>query len=133
MSEPVPLTERQERVLAYIKSCSRSPSVREIMSGVGAKSVSDTHKVIGCLEERGFIRRLRGRARALEVIKSPGFLSAHPTLEAISSEDLRAELRRRESTGGCEPRGRYPSNWQDEARQATQCLGRAINEAGLRP
>jgi len=47
------------------------PSFEEMKEALGLKSKSGIHRLISGLEERGFIRRLPHRARALEVIKLP--------------------------------------------------------------
>lgn len=48
-----------------------SPSFEEMKEAVGLKSKSGIHRLISALEERGFIRRLPNRARALEVLRLP--------------------------------------------------------------
>ncbi len=48
-----------------------SPSFEEMKEALDLKSKSGVHRLIGALEERGFIRRLANRARALEVVKMP--------------------------------------------------------------
>src|SRR3546814_16125397 len=45
---------------------------------LGLKSKSGIHRLISALEERGFLRRLPNRARALEVLKLPDAARAHP-------------------------------------------------------
>lgn len=67
------LTQKQREVLVFIESFMSAhgipPSVREISDGTGHKGSSNVHRMMNCLEERGYIKRLRNRARALEVIK----------------------------------------------------------------
>lgn len=69
------LTQKQYRLLTFIEERLRhsgvSPSFDEMREAVGLKSKSGVHRLIYELEERGFIRHLRYRARALEVIKMP--------------------------------------------------------------
>jgi repressor LexA len=48
-----------------------SPSFEEMKEALELKSKSGVHRLISALEERGFIRRLPNRARALEVVKMP--------------------------------------------------------------
>ena len=48
-----------------------SPSFEEMKEALDLKSKSGVHRLISALEERGFIRRLANRARALEVLKMP--------------------------------------------------------------
>lgn len=69
------LTKKQAELLKFI--CTRvdidgiPPSFDEMKDAVGLKSKSGIHRLISALEERGFIRRLHHRARALEVVKRP--------------------------------------------------------------
>jgi len=69
------LTAKQKRLLEYIdqylKENGISPSFEEMKEAVGLKSKSGIHRLISALVERGFIRRLPNRARALEVLKMP--------------------------------------------------------------
>ena len=69
------LTEKQRDLLEVIhQKLSRdgiSPSFEEIKEAVGLRSKSGIHRHLAALEERGFIRRLPHRARAIEVIKEP--------------------------------------------------------------
>jgi repressor LexA len=69
------LTKKQSELLHFINQrLTRdgvSPSFDEMKEAVGLKSKSGIHRLITALEERGFIRRLPHRARALEVLKLP--------------------------------------------------------------
>lgn len=69
------LTRKQYELLMYIEAALRnggvSPSFDEMKEALGLKSKSGIHRLITGLEERGFIRRLPHRARALEVLKLP--------------------------------------------------------------
>jgi repressor LexA len=69
------LTAKQRELLLLIderqKSSGISPSFDEMRDALGLKSKSGVHRLISALEERGFIRRLPNRARALEVLKLP--------------------------------------------------------------
>ncbi len=70
------LTQKQHDLLKFIdkrlKKNSISPSYDEMKDALGLASKSGIHRLITALEERGFIRRLPHRARALEIIKLPG-------------------------------------------------------------
>lgn len=70
------LTQKQHDLLKFIdkrlKKNSVSPSYDEMKDALGLASKSGIHRLITALEERGFIRRLPHRARALEVLKLPG-------------------------------------------------------------
>jgi repressor LexA len=62
-----------------LKESGISPSFDEMREALDLKSKSGVHRLISALEERGFIRRLPNRARALEVVKLPEMRSATVT------------------------------------------------------
>ncbi len=76
------LTRKQHELLMFIhermKESGIPPSFEEMKYALDLKSKSGIHRLITALEERGFIRRLPNRARALEVIKLPD--SMNPSL-----------------------------------------------------
>ncbi|WP_299307180.1 transcriptional repressor LexA [uncultured Croceicoccus sp.] len=67
------LTRKQHELLVFIQDrldeTGISPSFEEMKDAIDLKSKSGVHRLISALEERGFIRRLPNRARALEVIR----------------------------------------------------------------
>ncbi len=67
------LTVKQKKLLEYINSFQKknglTPSYEEMKSALNLKSKSGIHRLILALEERGFLKRLAHKARALEVIK----------------------------------------------------------------
>jgi repressor LexA len=69
------LTAKQKELLLYIheriKETGVSPSFDEMKEALDLASKSGIHRLITALEERGFLRRLAHRARALEVLKLP--------------------------------------------------------------
>jgi repressor LexA len=69
------LTRKQHELLLYIdrqlNENGISPSFEEMKEALDLKSKSGVHRLISALVERGFIRRLPNRARALEVLKTP--------------------------------------------------------------
>ncbi|HEX5183651.1 MAG TPA: transcriptional repressor LexA [Allosphingosinicella sp.] len=69
------LTRKQSELLTYIqerlKESGVSPSFEEMKDALALKSKSGVHRLISALEERGFIRRLPNRARALEILRMP--------------------------------------------------------------
>jgi len=69
------LTRKQHELLTYINERLAeggvSPSFEEMKDALDLKSKSGVHRLISALEERGFIRRLPNRARALEITKMP--------------------------------------------------------------
>ena len=91
------LTKKQHELLTYIHrrlgESGVSPSFEEMKDALELKSKSGVHRLISALEERGFIRRLPNRARALEVTRMPdskaGIASA-PTAppSAANSNDV---------------------------------------------
>jgi len=69
------LTAKQHQLLVFINQRLNengvSPSFDEMKDALGLKSKSGVHRLINALEERGFIKRMANRARALEVVKLP--------------------------------------------------------------
>ena len=69
------LTRKQHELLCFINDRlgegGVSPSFEEMKEALDLKSKSGVHRLISALEERGFIRRLPNRARALEVLRLP--------------------------------------------------------------
>ena len=80
------LTRKQHDLLIYIHKCLRgngiSPSFDEMKDALGLRSKSGIHRLITALEERGFIRRLPHRARALEVLRLPDAMAPAGGFEA---------------------------------------------------
>ena len=69
------LTRKQHELIRFIQArleeTGVSPSFEEMKEALDLKSKSVVHRLISALEERGFIRRLPNRARALEVLRQP--------------------------------------------------------------
>ncbi|WP_447726412.1 transcriptional repressor LexA [Sphingomonas koreensis] len=69
------LTKKQHELICFIadrlNDTGVSPSFEEMKDALDLKSKSGVHRLISALEERGFLRRLPNRARALEVLKLP--------------------------------------------------------------
>ena len=69
------LTHQQEKLLQFISDFQNksnvTPSFDEMKDGLGLKSKSGIHRILSALEERGYIRKLNNRARAIEIIKFP--------------------------------------------------------------
>jgi repressor LexA len=70
------LTAKMHELLVFLDARAReggpAPSFEEMKRALGLKSKSGVHRLVEALEERGFIRRLPNRARALEVLRGPG-------------------------------------------------------------
>ncbi|TCP37508.1 transcriptional repressor LexA [Sphingomonas sp. BK235] len=69
------LTRKQHELICFIEDrlaeSGVSPSFEEMKDALELKSKSGVHRLISALEERGYLRRLPNRARALEVLKAP--------------------------------------------------------------
>src|ERR1043165_4827902 len=69
------LTAKQHELLRFIQrkleETGISPSFEEMKEALELKSKSGVHRLISALEERGFLKRLPNRARALEVLRQP--------------------------------------------------------------
>jgi len=90
------LTKKQKNLLLYInknlRSSGVSPSYEEMKQSLNLKSKSGIHRLITALEERGFIRRLAHKARALEVIKLPETASANDIYNSFSPSVIKGGL-----------------------------------------
>ena len=92
------LTRKQHELITFIQNrleaSGISPSFEEMKEALDLKSKSGVHRLISALEERGFIRRLPNRARALEVIKTPeGSVTKSVPRVAANANDAMASLR----------------------------------------
>lgn len=80
------LTTKQQELLSFIQirldEGGVSPSFEEMKEALDLRSKSGIHRLINALEERGFIRRLPNRARALEVLKLPDAMLRAPKVIA---------------------------------------------------
>jgi repressor LexA len=90
------LTKKQKNLLLYInkkiRSTGVSPSYEEMKNSLSLKSKSGIHRLISALEERGFIKRLAHKARALEVLKLPETASANDIYNTFSPSVIRGGL-----------------------------------------
>ena len=90
------LTKKQKNLLLFInkklRSTGVSPSYEEMKDSLSLKSKSGIHRLISALEERGFIKRLAHKARALEVIKLPETASANDIYNSFSPSVIRGGL-----------------------------------------
>lgn len=92
------LTRKQYELIRFIQArleeSGVSPSFEEMKEALDLKSKSGVHRLISALEERGFIRRLPNRARALEVLRQPEDVGTKaPTLAANSNAVAAAVVR----------------------------------------
>ena len=90
------LTKKQKNLLLFInkklRSSGVSPSYEEMKASLNLKSKSGIHRLISALEERGFIKRLAHKARALEVIKLPETASANDIYNSFSPSIIKGGL-----------------------------------------
>ena len=96
------LTKKQKNLLLFINKKLRasgvSPSYEEMKQSLNLKSKSGIHRLISALEERGFIRRLAHKARALEVIKLPETASANDIYNSFSPSVIKGGLDEKDSS-----------------------------------
>ncbi len=90
------LTPKQHKLLmyidAFINQTGHSPSFEEMKEAVGLKSKSGIHALLNSLEERGFIRKLAHKARALEVIKLPQKETPVEDKKQIANDNIEADF-----------------------------------------
>jgi len=90
------LTKKQKNLLLYInkkiRSTGVSPSYEEMKNSLNLKSKSGIHRLISALQERGFVRRLAHKARALEVLKLPETASANDIYNSFSPSVIQGGL-----------------------------------------
>ena len=90
------LTKNQKNLLVFInkkiRSTGVSPSYEEMKNSLNLKSKSGIHRLISALEERGFIKRLAHKARALEVLKLPETASANDIYNSFSPSVIKGGL-----------------------------------------
>ena len=90
------LTKKQKNLLIFInkklRSTGISPSYEEMKQSLNLRSKSGIHRLISALEERGFIKRLAHKARALEVVKLPETASANDIYNSFSPSVIKGGL-----------------------------------------
>ena len=98
------LTRKQYELLRFInerlKEAGVPPSFDEMKDALDLRSKSGIHRLITALEERGFIRRLPNRARAIEVIKLPELAAGNGnSRRGFTPSVIEGTLGRRSSSG----------------------------------
>lgn len=115
------LTRKQHELLVFIhqhlKQTGVSPSFDEMKEAVQLKSKSGIHRLITGLEERGFIRRLPHRARALEVLKLPESAASTATASAGTRQGFAPNV----------IKGRFPSGGNGAAQAAAAASGQIVS------
>ena len=94
------LTKKQKNLLIFInkkiRSSGISPSYEEMKNSLNLKSKSGIHRLISALEERGFVKRLAHKARALEVVKLPENASANDIFNSFTPSVIKGGLDKNE-------------------------------------
>ena len=112
------LTRKQYELLRFInerlKEAGVPPSFDEMKDALDLRSKSGIHRLITALEERGFIRRLPNRARAIEVIKLPELSPASSGRRGFTPSVIEGNL----------GKGRASSAAEDERPVAVPVMGR---------
>ena len=102
------LTAKQRELLLFVNErlgeTGVSPSFDEMREALALKSKSGVHRLISALEERGFIRRLANRARALEVVKlpessAPAPMTPRPVTPVAANDTIEIPLHGRIAAG----------------------------------
>jgi repressor LexA len=132
------LTRKQHELLCFIHErlaeTGISPSFEEMKEALELKSKSGVHRLISALEERGFIRRLPNRARALEVLRMPetgGALAAAASASNVIPFRASAPARAANDVVEIPLHGRIAAGTPIEALQGTE--GLAVPAALLGP
>ncbi len=107
------LTRKQLDLLEFIHKRVQAdgvpPSFDEMKTALDLRSKSGIHRLITALEERGFIRRLAHRARAIEIVKLPENLGGQPTAGFTPR-----------MISGDKPEGPRPANFEPVTVDATE-------------
>ena len=94
------LTKKQSELLRFIherlQDAGVPPSFDEMKEALDLRSKSGIHRLVMALEERGFIRRLANRARAIEVLRLPNWRRSRP--QGLSDS---RQASSRAISGGC--------------------------------
>ena len=100
------LTRKQYELLRFInerlKEAGVPPSFDEMKDALDLRSKSGIHRLITALEERGFIRRLPNRARAIEVIKLPELSTGGGSRRGFTPSVIEGNLGKGRSGGSAE-------------------------------
>jgi repressor LexA len=106
------LTRKQYELLRFInerlKEAGVPPSFDEMKDALDLRSKSGIHRLITALEERGFIRRLPNRARAIEVIKLPELAASGNGRRGFTPSVIEGTLGKRGGGTAAEDSGERP-------------------------
>ncbi|RLQ89458.1 transcriptional repressor LexA [Notoacmeibacter ruber] len=121
------LTKKQRELLLYIdqrlKETGIPPSFDEMKDALDLASKSGIHRLITALEERGFIRRLPNRARALEIIRLPN-TAAPGGNTGFRPSVIEGSLGKKKEAPSSSGPGRGPSEAANESGISVPVMGR---------
>lgn len=90
------LTAKQAQLLDFIKESIQAtgspPSFEAMASGVGLASKSGVHRLLGALEERGYITRMRHRARALSIVSDLAHIPAYKLIAELRERGIPVQV-----------------------------------------
>jgi repressor LexA len=116
------LTRKQYELLMFIHERIREsgvpPSFDEMKDALDLKSKSGIHRLITALEERGFLRRMEKRARALEVTRLPENMAETARPATTRSQSQRILPSVRHGRGGADPRHASPRRAMGDSENA---------------
>ena len=116
------LTRKQYELLRFInerlKEAGVPPSFDEMKDALDLKSKSGIHRLITALEERGFLRRMEKRARALEVTRLPENMAETARPATTRSQSQRILPSARHGRGGADPRLASPRRAMGDSENA---------------
>ena len=118
------LTRKQYELLMFIHERIREsgipPSFDEMKDALDLKSKSGIHRLITALEERGFLRRMEKRARALEVTRLPDNMAetARPAATRSQSQRILPSVRQRSEARSSDPRHNSPRRAMGDSESA---------------
>jgi repressor LexA len=125
------LTRKQHELLMFIHERVREtgipPSFDEMKEALDLKSKSGIHRLVTALEERGFLKRLEKRARALEIVRLPDNVAdtLRPATTRTQAQRLSASTGARGSRAPSDPRsGGSPRRAESEGAMNVPVLGR---------
>ncbi len=110
------LTRKQHQLLMFIHDCMQDhgvpPSFDEMKDALALKSKSGIHRLITGLEERGFLRRLPHRARALEILRLPDNMEPMESRSKPSFSPRLVDTSRQESVAAVSPKAPKTATFQ---------------------
>ena len=90
------LTQKQSELLSFLTSYMNThdvpPSFDEMRDALGLASKSGIHRLVSGLEERGFIRRLANRARAIEILRPTATRNEFARAVSVAVEQVKLTL-----------------------------------------